>query len=460
MRRSLTRSLAIRCSLLAVLGLFAAIGEHFARDGVELHYELDALSDELIASVERVGAAHRLNPSEALLAWLERVPDLRLLVVDPDGAVVFAWRTEPGLLPEEGLVYRLSLLSAEGSFRIGGGATDAPRYGYVRSVQARDGTLFRVTAERGPAETRDRWYWIWREINGEYGPFMLVSALLSILVVTLTVRRAMRPLGQLSAAAAAIIPGGGAKLDASTVPAEVAPLVDATNGALLRLQEALERERRFTADVAHTLRTPLAALRARVEGQPEGPPKAALLPVVGRIERLAEQLLLKARLEAGALDEDQTFDLVALVRDIAAEMTSLLHSQGKTLSVAAPDWPILCRGSATAIEQAVLNLVDNANKASAPGTEVEILVGPDATVLVRDRGPGLGDGEGENLFAPFRRGRASRWQGAGLGLAIVAEAVRRHEGELVARNRPGGGAEVGFRLVPEPAVRAARKLAA
>jgi signal transduction histidine kinase len=460
MRRSLTRSLAIRCSILAVLGLFVAIGEHFVRDGVELHYELDALSDELIASVERVGTDHRLNPSEALVAWLERVPDLRLLVVDPDGAVVFAWRTEPGRAPEEDLVYRLSLLSTDGHFAIGDNLSSGARFGYVRTVRAPDGTLLRVTAERAPPQTRDRWYWLWAEINGEYGPFMLVSAALSILVVTLTVGRAMRSLGRISLAAAAIVPGSGAKLDADTVPAEVAPLVEAINGALERLQDALERERRFTADVAHTLRTPLAALRARVEGLAEGPEKTALLAGISRIERVAGQVLLKARLEAGALDERTSFDLGELVREVAANTAPLLRERGQKLLVDVPDVPIPCRGSAVAIEQALLNLVDNAIKASAPAGEVEILARPDGTVLVRDRGPGFVDAEREPVFTPFRRGSTSRWQGAGLGLAIVAEAVRRQGGELVARNRPGGGAEVGFRLVPEPAVQPARKLPA
>lgn len=458
MRRSLTRSLALRCSVLAVLGLFAAIGEHFLRDGVELHYELDALSEDLVAAVEPFEGGHRLVPDAHLLARLGRVHGLRLVLLDPAGRPVFAWRIEPGRTAEEELVFRLARLSVEGHFTIAEG--DAPRYAYVRSLAGPDGTPFRVTAERGPPQSRDRWYWVAREINGEYGPFMVVSALLTILVVTLTVRRAMRPLGRVSAAAAAIVPGSGARLDASSVPAEVRPLVEAMNGALLRLQQALERERRFTADVAHTLRTPLAALRARVEGLAEGPERDALLRAVGRIERLAGQLLLKARLEAGALDEQQSFDLVALAREVAAETAPVFAARGARLEVRAPDRPVPRTGSPLAVEQALTNLLDNAAKAAPEGSVVEILVGEDGSLLVRDRGPGFAQGEAEALFAPFRRGRASRWQGAGLGLAIVAEAVRRQGGETIARNRPEGGAEIGFRLPAGPSGRAGRKLAA
>lgn len=456
MRRSLTRSLAIRCSILALLGLFAAIAEHFARDGVELHYELDALSEQLVASLERVEDGYRLVPDEALLARLRRINDLRLVLLDSAARPVFAWRMEPGRIAADELVFRLGELSTEGQFEIA--AEGGRRYGYVHSLEGPDGTVFRVAAERGPAEMRDRWYWVIREINGEYGPFMLVSALLSILVVTVTVRRAMRPLGQVSTAAAAIVPGSGARLDASSVPAEVSPLVEAMNGALSRLQQALERERRFTADVAHTLRTPIAALRARIEGASEGAERQALLRVVGRIERLTEQLLFKARLEAGALDEQIDFDLANLAREVGAETASLLQSQNKTLVVRTPDRPVPRRGSPLAIEQAILNLLDNAAKASPPDSSVELRVEPDGSVLVRDAGPGLPENEAHELFAPFRRGRSSRWQGAGLGLAIVAEAVRRHGGRTVARNRPEGGAEIGFRLpAPESGPQARRK---
>lgn len=460
MRRSLTRSLVVRCSLVAVLGLGAAVAEHFARDGIELHYELDDLSDRLVAAIEPSEGGFRLRPDEATLAWLGEIPQLRLLLFDPAGNVVFGWGTEASSSGADGLVHRLAELTTDGHFRIGAHSSDSSRFGYVRSVRSRGGVEFHFVAERGPPGPRDRRYWILREIQDEYGPFILVSSLLTVLVVVATVHRAMRPLAEVSKAARAIVPGQGGRLDPTAVPAEVAPLVEAINGTLSRLQDALERERRFTAEVAHTLRTPLAALRARIEGQPEGPQKAALLGAVARIERLAGQLLLKARLESGALDEAGDFDLVALLQDVAAETAPLFLGQNKMLIAHAPDHRIRCRGSRPAIEQAVLNLLDNAAKAAPPGSEVEILLRPDGTLLVRDRGPGFVNGETEELFAPFRRGRTSRWQGAGLGLAIVAEAVRRHGGELIVRNREGGGAEIGFRLPIEDPAPTARKVAA
>lgn len=456
MTRSLARSLVIRCSILAVLGLFAAVGEHFVRDGVELHYELDEISDLLAGAVRPSPGGHEILLDRALEERLAAVPGLRLVVLDRSDGPLFTFGERAGVL------LHFAGQAADGYFELRGQEPDGGRFGYIATRTAADGTLVRVVAERSPAELRDRLIWVKAEILGEYGPFMLVSAGISILVVFLTVRRALRSLERLSAEAAAIVPGNGKTLAVDHVPAEVVPLVNAMNGALERLQQGIDRERRFTADLAHTLRTPLAALRARVEGLPEGLDRTAFLRAVGRIERLAEQLLLKARLEAGALDERTPFDLAELVREIAADAAPLLLRQEKTLVVQAPDRPVPRTGSRAAIERALLNLLDNAAKAAPPGSEVEIRVEKDGTVLVCDRGPGFAEGEAELLLQPFRRGTTSRWQGAGLGLAIVAEAVRRQGGEPILRNRPSGGAEVGFELPARSPDLAAgdRKLAA
>ncbi len=456
MTPSLARSLAIRCSILAVLGLFAAVGEHFVRDGVELHYELDEISDLLVGSIRPAVDGHEVVLDPALEQRLALVPGLRLVVLDRVDGPLLTFGEQAGVL------LHFAGQAADGYFELHGQDPDGGRFGYVATRITADGTPVRIVAERAPAELRDRLIWVKMEILGEYGPFMIVSAVVSILVVFLTVRRALRPVERLSAEAAAIVPGNGRTLAVDNVPAEVVPLVSAMNGALERLQEALARERRLTADLAHTLRTPLAALRARLEGLADGPERTAFLRAVARIERLAEQLLLKARLEAGALDERSTFDLAALAREIAADAVPLLLRERKSLALHAPEDGVLRIGSRAAIERALLNLIDNAAKAAPPDSQVEIRVEADGTVLVCDRGPGFPDGEPELLLQPFRRGPTSRWQGAGLGLAIVAEAVRRHGGVPILRNRPGGGAEVGFKLpaaAPELA-RRDRKLAA
>lgn len=462
MKRSLARALAVGCSIPAVLGLVLAVALHLLRAGVELHYELDALADALALAVREDRDGATLEPDPDLRARLEAVPELRLLVVEPPGRTLLAWGLGPDATDGAGFLRYLVEQAAEGHIDVRPADRPAARYAYVTTRRTAGGRTVRIAADRAPAGLRDRLVWMRTEICSEYGPFLLVTMLVSIVVVLLTVRRALRPLERLSAEAAGIVPGNGRTLAVDRVPAEVVPLVNAMNGALERLQQGIARERRFTADLAHTLRTPLAALRARVEGLPEGLDRSAFLRAVGRIERLAEQLLLKARLEAGALDERTTFDLAELVREIAADAAPLLLRQDKTLVVQAPDRPVPRTGSRAAIERALLNLVDNAAKAAPPGSEVEIRVEEDGTVLVCDRGPGFAEGEAELLLQPFRRGTTSRWQGAGLGLAIVAEAVRRQGGAPILRNRPGGGAEVGFELPahgPDLAV-GDRKLAA
>ncbi len=458
MRRSLTRSLVVRCSMLAVLGLFAAVGEHFIRDGVELHYELDDIADSLAAAARPVDGELELVPDAELRAWLDVIPDLHLSVFDDSGQPLFTFGAPAAKMVEA------ASRTLEGYFVFSATERDdaqsGPRFGYVASRRASDGTALRIVAERAPATPRDRLLWVQAEIMDEYGPFMLVSAVLSILVVILTVKNALGPLARVSAEAASIVPGDGKRLGLESVPREIRPLVEAMNGALGRLQEALAREQRFTADVAHTLRTPLAALRARVEGSTATAERTALLRAIARIERLADQLLFKARLEAGTLDRFEVVDLGELVHDLAGEARPVLSREEKQLLVRTPREPVICRASRVAIEQALLNLLDNAAKAAPRGSVIDLVARADGTVLVCDRGAGFAESEIANLCLPFRRGATSRWQGAGLGLAIVAEAVQRNGGELVIRNREGGGAEVGFRIPLASNAKTTRKLAA
>lgn len=437
---SLARTLIVRCSLVAVAGLSFAVFEHFRRDGVELHYELDKLALATQARLRSVDGTVRLEPDAKFEAWLQAIPDLHLAIVDVGERPIFIWRAAPG-----DRVFALARLSEDDHLSFLNGQ-NSPRFGYVTTIDGPGGRQLQLVAERGPAELRDRWLWAKTEILDEYGPFILGGALLSTLVVLFSVRRTLAPLARVSDAARAIEPGAPHLLDERDLPIEILPLVHAVNSAVGRLQEALEQQRRFTGDVAHTLRTPLAALRAQIEALEAGAERAGLLRSLARMERLVGQILSSARLDAAGREPPRQIDLTRVIGELVADAAPGLLAADCQPILELPDRPVEAPVSRLAVEHALLNLLDNAAKASPPGGEIEVRLDEDGLVLVRDRGPGLPPDLLESLRARLDTTRRSSWRGAGLGLSIVCKAVEAMGAELVARNRPDGGAEIGFRL--------------
>lgn len=221
-------------------------------------------------------------------------------------------------------------------------------------------------------------------------------------------------------------------------------LRDAAEEARQALERAMAQQKRFTANAAHELRTPLAVLRARIDGQPPSPEREALQRDVDRMARLVEQLLAVARLEARLVTLSDGVDLVAVARDTVARLFPLALSSGREVALTAPDRPVTVRGDAFALEDALRNLIDNALRHGPPGETVEVTVCADPPALeVADRGPGVSAAIRPHLFEPFGRGSDSKG-GAGLGLAIVAETAAIHDARVTAGDRPGGGAR--FRL--------------
>jgi signal transduction histidine kinase len=232
-------------------------------------------------------------------------------------------------------------------------------------------------------------------------------------------------------------------------------------------ERSLEQQKRFTANAAHELRTPLAVLRARLDGLPPSPDAAALARDADRMGHLVDQLLTVARLEARQVELEDGVDLVAVARDTVAALFPLALADGKSMELAIepdgePDPPphaVPVRGNAFVLEDALRNLIGNALRHTPAGGAVEVAVTPDPPALeVRDRGPGVPAALRAHLFEPFVQGRERRG-GAGLGLAIVAETARLHGGTVEVEDRPGGGSVFRLRL-PHPATAAAERTAA
>lgn len=273
---------------------------------------------------------------------------------------------------------------------------------------------------------------------------------ITLWVGIMTIRTSLRPVVALSEQAARIGPeAADVRLPEGGLPGEIQPLVTAVNRALDRLKAGLDRERRFMADAAHELRTPLAVLTARIDTL-EGAGTEGLRRDVARLNRLAEQLLRAGRLDAGPLDLSPRVDLRQVAVDAISALAPLAIRQGRELMLTGEAAPVWVRGNGPALLVALENLLENALAHTPPPGGIEVEVCADGRVRVKDEGPGVPRGEREAIFRRFTRGAGARRGGAGLGLAIVLETARAHGGTVEVADRPGGGAVFELRVPAWP----------
>jgi len=321
-------------------------------------------------------------------------------------------------------------------FRDATGRTDR---GYAMRVSRKDVSLV-VLASSATLSLADTLTWMQDETLSELAPVLAPLFIGVLLVAPFTIRRALRPLGRLSAEAALIEPSRtDVRLQEMGVPAEILPLVRAINTALQRIDEGFELQRRFTTNAAHELRTPLAILRARIDGLEDGELKAGLIKDVERMTRLVSQLLTAGRLEMQPPSLEGFVDLAAVTRDTVERLAILPAAREHELRLQLPEHPVTVRGEEETLSDALRNLVDNALAHSPAGKPVDIQVAEDGSVEVRDRGPGIPPEHREQIFERFWRASKSGGEGAGLGLSIVRAIVKGHRGNLSVADNPGGG---------------------
>ncbi len=240
------------------------------------------------------------------------------------------------------------------------------------------------------------------------------------------------------------------------VPLEAQSLVNALNALFLRLQHAFENERRFTADAAHELRTPLAALKTQAQvalrASDEQVRREALQQVIAGVDRathMVQQLLTLARLDPrSGVISDQQVDLQEVVGGVLAELAPAALAKDIELSLDAPG-PCPVKGDGGMLAILVRNLVDNAIKYTPAGGVVEVYLsreGQQVQLTVADSGSGVPAEARERVFERFYRSLGNDSPGTGLGLSIVKRIAELHQAVICLEDAPRGGLQVKIRF--------------
>lgn len=239
------------------------------------------------------------------------------------------------------------------------------------------------------------------------------------------------------------------RLTTTNPPVELAPVVDAINDLLNRLNDSVLRERRFSADAAHELRTPLSAIKVHVHNlRNEYPDDAEALQILdrdlGRLSHLIEQIMLLYRTTPESYQANmQAIDLRALAQSIIGDLYADVDSKGQSISLEGTSQTIT--GDRASLVILLSNLILNASKYSPAGASIQVLV--DRTELgiclgVEDTGPGIPLAEISRVFDRFYRvggdRHDSKVEGCGLGLSIVKHIADLHHANIVLENNADG----------------------
>ena len=322
------------------------------------------------------------------------------------------------------------------------------------------------------AETLEKRSVLAREIiQGVMLPLFVILPL-AVLLVWLALARGIQPLNQLEERIRKRKPDDMSPLDESVVPTEVLPLVSSINDLLTRLKDSIATQKRFLADAAHQLKTPLAGLRMQADLAQRTDASAddlkQSLKQIGRASMRAthtvNQLLALARAESsGAPIAMQNCDLAALTMDVVKDSLPRAMERHIDLGFEAPaQGRAMMQGNPTLLKEMVRNLIDNAinytpSSLAQPGVVTARVSGDAASgwvLQVEDSGPGIPAQERERVFEPFYRALGTEADGSGLGLAIVQEIAEKHGAKIqLDDTHPGHtapGARFGILFSPNP----------
>lgn len=317
-----------------------------------------------------------------------------------------------------------------------------------------DGVVIRT------AERYDSRHEIMHALWLDHGLPLLLGLPLLALLVGWAVRRGLRPLAALAHALASREPGSRRPIQLEHAPQELLPVLGALNAQLNRQEDALERERRFSADVAHELRTPLASIMINLESAmaTANPAEArdSLAGAQHSVEALArriEQLLALSRLEAGVASSGRSaVDLIEVASEVIEELMPVIADGGAELDFMRPGSQVVVQGYDAALAALMRNLIENALRHVSRGGQVQLIIRRDGAMVtldVIDDGPGIPAEHRAKVFTRFHREKSSRGEGYGLGLSIVQRAAELHGATIELLDAPAGtGLRVRVTLPP------------
>lgn len=322
-------------------------------------------------------------------------------------------------------------------------------------LQDREDDLWILVSERGDVRG---------ELVGKIARRSLLPDLVGLpllaLLIWLAVGWGLRPLARMAQLLKSRDPDNLAPLLLAPLPQELEPVAASLNRLLQQVNQLLEREKRFIADAAHELRTPLAVLRIHAQNAQQAPSARdrenaleQLIAGVDRTTRVVTQLLTLARLEPNARQlQLAPVDLRLLARETLADLTPLALTREQELTLEVDEHADLSvRGDAASLATLLQNLVSNALEYTPHGGHIEVRLHGSADQLileVADSGPGIPIEQRPQLFERFFR--LGEGQGAGLGLSIVARIAELHGASVELLDSPLGGLQVTVRLSRQP----------
>jgi len=439
-RRMLLAFVLVAVSSVAVLTVAALVG---VGRGMEVSQKADR-QQATLAAASAAGAAYGqaggwAGADLSRAGAIAEAAGARLFVVDASGASVGGGTGAPGGQGKGGL-------GPAG----GAGVFEAPVTANGDAV----GTVRLVFLTATGTGARDvAWSWI--------AAAAVVALLVAVLASWAVTRRLTRPIAAMTSAARAFTAGDRSARAGVTGPGEIGELArafDSMAGTVARS----ERERRnLTADVAHELRTPLAALQAGLEELRDGLVEPSPQGLAGlhdqslRLGRVVSDLAELSAAEASGLSVARAeVDLTRVARDELAVRESQLRAAGLVVE-SGLDEPVVVRADSDRLHQAVGNLLANAARFCHPGDRVTVVVRADGSLAVLevvDSGPGIAADELPHVFDRLWRGRAAQQvAGSGIGLAVAREIVMAHGGTIEAASREGAGTTITIRLPRSPA---------
>ena len=289
-------------------------------------------------------------------------------------------------------------------------------------------------------------------------PSLLIVGL-ALYISLVAVRKITRPLSNLQTELESRTPDNLQPITLTESVPEVTAVTTAINQLVSRLNLTLDRERLFTADVAHELRTPLAGLRLHLElmAKVHHVEVGQLIQRLDQLTNSISQLLQLARV--GQSFSAGSYQRVLLKEDVVepirGELESMLEQRQQTLALALPEGDdakdVVVSGDATLLRVVLRNLVENAHRYSPAGSKIKIAIqaGTTPVMAVEDEGPGIDEAKSGELSKAFVR-MDSRYGGIGLGLSIVTRIVQLHDAQFFLHNRQPGPGVRGWIQFPKP----------